>query len=62
MVLKSIVGDIFQSMHYYRLSRGCIYESLFLIFAVKQKFGDEDLDDESESSSSESEDEDARVS
>ena len=45
-----------------RLSRGCIYESLFLILAVKQKFGDKDLDDESESSSSESEDEDARVS
>ena len=35
---------------------------LCLLFAVKQKFGDKDLDDESESSSSETEDEDARVS
>ena len=34
---------------------------LILCFAVKQKFGDKDVDDESDSSSSESEDEDARV-
>ena len=48
--------------HALSFSRGCVYESLLLFLAVKQKFGDKDLDDESESSSSESEDEDARVS
>ena len=46
------------------LSRGCVCGELRFcpLFAVKQKFGDKDLDDESESSSSETEDEDARVS